>query len=88
MVVTSTGLLFVNGKDGKIRAYDADDGRVLWSAKLPTGTEGIPSMYEAGGREYLAVPAASPQASGHGDTPYQSTGGTAKRAYVVFALRK
>jgi quinoprotein glucose dehydrogenase len=86
MVVTSTGLIFVNCKDGKIRAYDANDGKVLWSAALPAGTEGIPSMYEAGGREYLAVPAAAPQASGRGDTSYQSTDGTANRAYVVFSL--
>ena len=88
MVVTSTGLIFVNGRDGKIRAYDANNGKVLWSAALPAGTEGIPSMYEVGGREYLAVPAASAQPSGRGDATYQPAGSTANRAYVVFALPK
>ena len=86
MVVTSTGLIFVNGKDGKIRAYDASDGKVLWSAALPAGTEGLPSMYEAGGREYLVVPAAAPQVAGHDEPLPASAAGTANRAYVVFAL--
>jgi quinoprotein glucose dehydrogenase len=88
MVVTATGLIFVNCRDGKVRAFDANDGRVLWSAALPAGTEGIPAMYEAGGREYLAVPAASAQPTGRGDNLYQSSDATAHRAYVVFALPK
>ena len=62
LVVTSTGLLFLNTRDSHIRAYDADNGRELWSAKLPSGTEGLPSLYQVQGREYLVVPAASPGA--------------------------
>jgi quinoprotein glucose dehydrogenase len=88
MVVTSTGLIFVNCRDGKVRAFDASNGKVLWSAPLPAGTEGLPSMYEAGGREYLVVTAASAQPSGLGDTASQPASGTANRAYVVFALPK
>ncbi|MEO8735268.1 MAG: PQQ-binding-like beta-propeller repeat protein [Edaphobacter sp.] len=87
MVVTSTGLLFVNAKDGKIRAYDADNGKVLWTGTLPAGTQGIPSMYEAGGRQYLVVPAASPMSTGRTNS-YGSTDGAADRAYVAFALPK
>ena len=87
IVVTSTGLLFVNTKDGMIRAYDADTGKVLWCAQLPAGTEGLPAVYEAHGREYLVVPAAAPQASGR--QQYGAPGaGTAGRAYVTFALPK
>jgi quinoprotein glucose dehydrogenase len=83
-VVTSTGLLFVNTKDGMIRAYDADTGEMLWCAALPAGTEGLPAMYEVHGREYLVVPAAAPQVSG-GQQYGPKTGG---RAYVTFALPK
>jgi quinoprotein glucose dehydrogenase len=87
IVVTSTGLLFVNTKDGKIRAYDADNGKVLWSAPLPAGTEGLPAMYEVHGRQYLVVPSAAPQASGR--QQYGAPGAsTAGRAYVTFALPK
>ena len=59
IIVTSTGLLFVAASDGKIRAYEADTGNVLWSASLPAGSEGIPAMYEVNGRQYLVVCASS-----------------------------
>ena len=43
----------------EIRGYDADTGEILWTADLPAGSEGIPAMYEAGGTQYLVVPASS-----------------------------
>lgn len=88
MVVTSTGLIFVNCKDGILRAFDAEDGKVLWSTALPTGTEGLPSLYEDGGREYLVVPAAAPLVTNGRESGYGSTAGVANRAYVVYALPK
>ena len=88
MIVTSTGLVFATAKDGHIYAFDADDGRTLWSAQLPAGTEGLPSMYELGGRHYLVVNATTPltwgrasRESGIGATRTPDEGG-----YVVFAL--
>ena len=57
MVVTSTGLVFATARDGKMRAYDADTGAMLWTRDLPHGAEGIPSMYAINGRAYLAVSA-------------------------------
>ena len=66
MIVTSTGLIFIAASDGKIRALDEDTGKVLWSATLPAGSEGIPAMYEANGRQYLVVPASSNINSGVG----------------------
>ena len=85
IVVTSTGLLFVNCKDSKVRAYDADSGKVLWTATLPADTEGIPALYEARGREYLVVAAASAPSSGR-ETSYGSAKGAVARGYVAFAL--
>ena len=29
----------------KLRAFDAENGKVLWSIDMPTGSEGIPAMY-------------------------------------------
>jgi len=86
LVITSTGLIFLNTRDSHIRAYDAENGKELWSAKLPSGTEGLPTLYQVNGREYLAVPAASAEVGGRG-SPIPS-GNTAERAYVVFTLPK
>jgi quinoprotein glucose dehydrogenase len=88
VLVTSTGLLFVNCADGKVRAFDAENGKVLWTYKLPAGTEGLPAMYEVNGREYFVVSAAAGQTSGR-QSFGQSTGNDyAARAYIAFALPK
>ena len=88
MIVTSTGLIFVGASDGKFRAYDEDTGKVLWTATLPAGSEGIPSMYEVNGRQYLVIPASSNVNPGGGylrsgetPAPHSTT-----RGYVVYAL--
>jgi quinoprotein glucose dehydrogenase len=66
MIVTSSGLLFVATTDGKVRAHDEDTGKVLWTATLPAGSEGMPSMYQVNGRQYLVVPASSKLNAGGG----------------------
>jgi len=35
-------------------AYDEDNGKVLWEHELPMGSDGIPAVYEVGGKEYIA----------------------------------
>ena len=89
VIVTSTGLLFVNCADGKLRAFDAETGKTLWSYQLPTGTEGIPAIYEVNGREYLVVGATARTTAGRasrGMMSSQDADELAKRAYVAFAL--
>ena len=88
MIVTSTGLVFSTAKDGRLYAFDADDGKILWSGELPSGTEGLPIAYESGGKHYIVVNATTPvtsglksNASGSGYVGPRNTGG-----YVVFAL--
>jgi quinoprotein glucose dehydrogenase len=55
-VATAGGLVFVGtSSDRKIRARDADTGKVLWEFELPAATEGVPAIYKAGGREYLVI---------------------------------
>jgi quinoprotein glucose dehydrogenase len=90
IVVTATGLLFVAGSDGKLRAYEADTGSILWTASLPAGSEGIPAMYEANGRQYLVVPSSS-RISGGGGHKKDGARPSQERSswypsYVAFAL--
>jgi len=99
MVVTSTGLIFHAGGDGTVNAHDADNGRVLWSAKLPAGSRGVPAMYEVDGRQYLVINAGQSLADSQTDSDGNGPGASApaaggaptgqpasSRAYVVFAL--
>ena len=88
VLVTPTGLLFSGTSDGYIRALDADNGKVLWSAQLPAAAYGIPAMYEVNGRAYIVVSAAASR-NGFGIPPSLKLidGGSGQpRAYVVFAL--
>ena len=84
MIVTSTGLLFSTAKDGHVYAFDADDGRELWRGSLPTGTEGIPAMYEVDGRQFLVVTATTPLRWGGSNDP--PTDPRPQGGYVAFAL--
>jgi quinoprotein glucose dehydrogenase len=40
----------------KFRAYDKENGAVLWQTTLPVGTTGGPITYEAAGKQYIVVP--------------------------------
>jgi quinoprotein glucose dehydrogenase len=92
-IVTASGLVFLATTDGKVRAYDTNTGKLLWTGDLPAGAYGIPAMYEWDGREYLVVCATQPvEKSGElpriQGMPRPAVGATAKveRAYVAFAL--
>ncbi|NJO25296.1 MAG: PQQ-binding-like beta-propeller repeat protein [Bacteroidia bacterium] len=79
-------------------AFDVDNGKELWSYKLPTGTEGIPAMYELNGKNYLVVCASTPLRFGRDDPddnagpggasaqPVTPAAGGNKGSYIVFAL--
>jgi len=85
VVVTAGGLVFAGtASDRTFRAYDQDTGKILWEAKLPAGTEGVPAVYSVGNREYIVIPA-----GGDGQSP-PSTPRTpgAPGSYIAFALPK
>lgn len=90
VLVTAGGLVFVaTASDRTIRAYDEENGKVVWEKQLPTGSEGVPAAYEVGGREYIAFCVAA----GNGSmAPRIDTGKPATPpgpgAYIVFALPK
>jgi quinoprotein glucose dehydrogenase len=57
-IVTGGGLVFAPSLSNKtIYAYDSETGQTLWSKQLPAAPEGVPSIYEVAGREYLVVAA-------------------------------
>ena len=79
-VVTAGGLIFTATRDHKVRALDEKTGKVLWETELKSALEGIPAVYEAGGREYLVVCAAAL------DSVALKTPKAINGAYVAFAL--
>jgi quinoprotein glucose dehydrogenase len=90
IIVTSTGLVFLAAGDGKLRAYDDETGKTLWTASLPAGSRAIPAMYELNGRQYLVVNATTPVTT---DVPAKGSEKEKKKlppppsgGYVVYAL--
>ena len=56
-MATASGLLFVGtATDRTFRARDADTGEVLWEHELDAATEGVPAVYEVGGRQFVTIP--------------------------------
>jgi len=83
-LVTAGGLLFVaTAQDRMLRAYDRDNGEVLWSYQLPSGSEGIPATYEVDGRQYLVVNASAGRGGFAPQTVEQPAG---EPVYMVFSL--
>ena len=81
-VATASGLLFVGTSgDRTFRARDAATGRVLWEHKLDAATEGVPAIYQAGGREYITIPV-----GGDGLFPHKGQPAPGPNRYVTFAL--
>ena len=75
--VTAGGLVFCAGtRDLKIRAFDKNSGRELWSCKLPHGGFAPPATYQVNGRQYVVI-----AATGGG-----KLGGPTGDTYVAFAL--
>ena len=55
VVVTKGGLVFQAGGDGKVRAFDEETGKVLWTGSFRGSTAGVPVGYESKGRQYFAM---------------------------------
>jgi quinoprotein glucose dehydrogenase len=77
-IVTAGGLLFCSGtRDAKIRAFDKQTGKELWSGKLPWVGSAPPTTYSIHGRQFVVI------ASTGNKLGKQSEYGD---AYVAFAL--
>ena len=75
-VVTAGGVLFIAAtKDSKFRAFNKRTGRLLWETDLPACGFATPTVYQAGGKEYVVI------ACGGG-----KLGTKSGDSYVAFAL--
>jgi glucose dehydrogenase len=85
-VATASGLLFMGtSSDRKFRARDADTGKVIWEYSLPAASEGVPAVYQSGGREFVVIPV-----GGNGLFPdnkeFYGMGKPGPNQYIAFAL--
>ena len=56
-LATSGGLVFAGEGDGWFRAYDAANGKMLWSFFAGAGVNGPPASYSINGKQYIVVAA-------------------------------
>lgn len=61
---TAGGLVFQGTTNGRMVAYDAANGKELWSMEAQTGVVAAPSSFEIDGQQYIA------QEVGYGLAPY------------------
>ena len=55
-VVTKGGLIFIAAtNDSKIRAFDKDNGKILWEADLPVPGFATPAIYEVDNKQFVVV---------------------------------
>lgn len=79
-VITAGGLIFTGTRDRKIRAFDVDNGKLLWETEVEAAIEGMPAIYEVAGRQYIVYCVAA-QMGLTAATQVKIRG-----AYVAFAL--
>lgn len=66
---TKGNLVFVGRNDGRLQAYDARNGKLLWNWQTGAGANNAPTIFERNGKEYLVFYAGGNAlaASPHGD---------------------
>ncbi len=75
-VVTAGGLVFIGAsRDGKLRAFNKANGKLIWEYTLPAPAFATPAVYELNGKQYLVI------ACGGG-----KLGTKSGDAYIAFAL--
>ena len=77
VTTTASGLGFAGGGDGVLRAFSVKTGKVLWTFQTGHQIAAGPTIFSAGGKEYVAITV--------GGTPTSSNGGVASQLQV-FAL--
>ena len=58
-IVTASGLVFIGATDdARFRAFDARNGKELWTIKLPAGSHSVPATYMGkNGKQFVVFPA-------------------------------
>jgi quinoprotein glucose dehydrogenase len=90
-VATAGGIVFGGSAgDMTVRAYDQDNGKVLWEHQLEAAPDGIPSVYEVNGKEYVVFCVRGALASDNlpvnPNTEAQMTPKHDAQGFYVFAL--
>ena len=87
-VATAGGLIFVGtGPDRHLHAIDKDTGKMLWETEIDANPDGIPAIYEVGGRQYVAFFAAA-DPSARETIAFKPAKSSESQGYYVFALPK
>lgn len=61
-MVTAGGLVFIAaGMDDKLRAFDAETGKIIWEGQLPASAQAAPMTYAVNGKQFVVI-----CAGGHG----------------------
>jgi quinohemoprotein ethanol dehydrogenase len=82
---TGGGLVFQGNADNRFKAFDASDGRELWSFDTQHGIVAAPVTYRVDGRQYVTVMAG--QGGGYSMTiGLERLPATPKRRVLTFAL--
>ena len=55
LVATGGGLIFGGDANGRFRAFDQKNGKVLWEMNLGAPVTGYPVTFAVGGRQYVAA---------------------------------
>ncbi len=55
LVATGGGLLFGGDGNGRFRAFDQENGDILWEINLGSPVNGYPISYAVNGKQYIAV---------------------------------
>ncbi|MGC2400924.1 MAG: PQQ-binding-like beta-propeller repeat protein [Acidobacteriaceae bacterium] len=88
-VLTAGGVMFFAGNDSKLYGLDTATGKMIFTKDLPNGSQGVPAVYEANGREYILV-AVCGGATQYPEGAYLPPGGTlppqTSKSYIAFAL--
>ena len=58
-IITAGGVIFIAAsfRDDHLRAFNSDDGKLLWTASLPAGGQATPMTYSLGGRQFVVIAA-------------------------------
>jgi quinoprotein glucose dehydrogenase len=88
-VITAGGVILFAGNDSKLYALNSATGEVIFTKELPNGSQGVPAVYEANGREYILL-AVSGGATPYPEGAYMPPGGVSapkvSKGYMAFAL--
>jgi quinoprotein glucose dehydrogenase len=78
--------VFQVGGDRKLRAYDEETGKVLWTKEIGGSSSGVPAMYEVNGREYLVIAVSAGGGRGGAPNAAPAEPSNLPTGYVAFAL--